>query len=119
VGAAKATWTYRGRGSGDPEVILGVTSVLVQTTPARSAVAQNTEPTVQSATIKDKLYTLNIDVQPATVGLNDIHLYATTPDRQPADIKEWKGQRDRAPDQRRPLTDETVGAPSTKPGSPS
>jgi copper transport protein len=71
-------------------VILGVTSVLVQTTPARSAVAQDTTPAVQSATMKDKLYTLTVDVQPATVGFNEIHLYASTPDGQSIDIKEWK-----------------------------
>ena len=78
--------------------ILGVTSVLVQTTPARSVVAQDSVPTVQSAIIKDKLYTLTVDVQPASIGLNDIHLYATTPDGQPADVKEWK-VRASAPDQ--------------------
>jgi hypothetical protein len=71
-------------------VILGVTSVLVQTTPARSAVAQANTPAVQSATMKDKLYTLTVDVQPATVGLNEIHLYASAPDGQAIDIKEWK-----------------------------
>jgi copper transport protein len=71
-------------------VVLGVTSVLVQTTPARSAVAQAITPAVQSTTMKDKLYTLTVDVQPATVGLNEVHLYASTPDGQSIDIKEWK-----------------------------
>jgi copper transport protein len=71
-------------------VILGVTSVLVQTTPARTVTAESTEPTVQSAVLSDPLYILTVDVQPATVGANDVHLYATTPDGQPSDVKEWR-----------------------------
>jgi hypothetical protein len=71
-------------------VVLGLTSVLVQTTPARTASAQTATPSVQTAVMKDKLYTLTIDVVPATVGLNEVHLYATTPDGLPADIKEWQ-----------------------------
>jgi copper transport protein len=71
-------------------VILGVTSVLVQTTPGRSAAAgPAAAPSVQSATMRDKLFILTVDVSPAAVGINDVHLYATTPDGQPADIKEW------------------------------
>ncbi len=71
-------------------VILGVTSVLVQTTPARSAAARpaNTA-TVQSATMTDKLFTLSVDLQPGKVGINDVHLYATTPDGQPAKVQAW------------------------------
>jgi copper transport protein len=69
-------------------VILGVTSVLVQTTPARTASTQSA-PAIQSAVIRDKLFVLTVDVLPATVGVNEVHLYATTPDGQPADIKQW------------------------------
>jgi copper transport protein len=71
-------------------LILGVTSVLVQTTPARTVAAESTDPTVLSAVLTDPLYTLTVDVQPATVGINDVHLYVTTPDGQPADIKQWR-----------------------------
>jgi copper transport protein len=71
-------------------VVLAVTSVLVQTTPARTVAAQSTAPTVQSAVLPNALFTLTVDLQPATAGLNDVHLYATTPDGQPADIKEWR-----------------------------
>jgi copper transport protein len=71
-------------------VILGVASSLVQTTPARATAAAQSPPTIQSAIMQDPLFTLTIDVQPAQVGLNDIHLYATTPDGQPADIKQWE-----------------------------
>jgi copper transport protein len=53
-------------------------------------VAQDTTPAVQSATMKDKLYTLTVDVQPARVGFNEVHLYASTPNGQSIDIKEWK-----------------------------
>jgi copper transport protein len=71
-------------------VILGVASALVQTTPARSIATAQSPPTIQSAIMRDNLFTLTIDVQPAQIGLNDIHLYATTPDGQPADIKQWE-----------------------------
>jgi copper transport protein len=71
-------------------VILGLTSVLVQTTPARTAAAQSSLPTIQSAVLTDALYVLTVDVQPATVGINEIHLYASAPDGQPSDIKEWR-----------------------------
>jgi copper transport protein len=69
-------------------VILGLTSVLVQTSPASTASASTT-PTVQSATMRDKLFTLSVDIEPAAVGANELHLYANTPDGQPADVKEW------------------------------
>jgi copper transport protein len=72
-------------------VIIGVTSVLVQVTPARtSSLDTSAVASVQSATLRDKLFTLTVDVTPGTVGTNTIHLYATTPDGQPATIKEWK-----------------------------
>jgi copper transport protein len=75
--------------------VLGVTSVLVQVTPARNASADSgtgggAAVTIQSATLRDRLYVLTVDVQPATVGVNDIHLYASTPDGQPSTIKEWQ-----------------------------
>jgi copper transport protein len=40
-------------------------------------------------TVRDRLFTLTADVVPARAGLNDVHLYATSPDEQLADIKEW------------------------------
>jgi copper transport protein len=72
-------------------VVLGVASVLVQTTPGRSAEAESAVPTIQSAELKSQLYTLIVDVQPGQVGVNYVHLYANTPDGQPADVKEWRG----------------------------
>ncbi|HEX6870579.1 MAG TPA: copper resistance protein CopC, partial [Micromonosporaceae bacterium] len=49
-------------------------------------------PSVQDAVLRDPLFTLTVDIEPATVGANQIHLYATTPDGQPADIKQWRVQ---------------------------
>ena len=72
-------------------IVIGVASVLVQTTPARTPSASSSEASVQSAQLTDKLFTLSVDLLPAQAGKqNDIHLYASTPDGQPADIKEWR-----------------------------
>ncbi len=72
-------------------VILGLTSVLVQVTPARTASEQTSQSTstVQSATLTDKLFVLTADVTPATVGINQVHLYVNTPDGQPGTVQEW------------------------------
>ena len=70
-------------------LVLGVTAVLVQTTPARTAVAQTTEPPLQSVSLTSKLFLLQADVQPATVGINEVHLYAFTPSGGPIDVKQW------------------------------
>jgi copper transport protein len=71
-------------------LVLAAASLLVQTTPARNATAGTDAPAVVSAVLRDQLFTLTADVEPASVGLNDIHLYATTPDGQPADVKQWQ-----------------------------
>ena len=71
-------------------VVLGVASVLVQTTPARTAVTQTEAPAIQDAVMPDRLFTLTVDMQPSTVGQNEIHMYATTPDGQPSDVQEWR-----------------------------
>jgi copper transport protein len=77
--------------AGVAAVVLGVTAVLVQVTPARTASELTNQSTasVQSATLKDKLFTLTADITPATVGINQVHLYANTPDGQPATVQEW------------------------------
>ncbi len=69
--------------------ILATTAVLVQTTPARSQLAESTAPTVQSALLRDELFILTLDVRPAKVGINEVHLYATTPDGQPSHVEQW------------------------------
>jgi copper transport protein len=74
-------------------IVLGVTSVLVQTTPARSAeAAQNSPAEPFSVTLTDKLFKLEVDIAPASTGLNTIHLYAFAPDGSgPQNVAEWKG----------------------------
>jgi copper transport protein len=68
-------------------VVLGLTSVLVQTTPASTA--NQSLPSSQTATMHSPLFNLSIDVEPAGVGENQIHMYATTLDGQPATVVEW------------------------------
>lgn len=72
-------------------VVLAVTSVLVQVTPARDAVAAAAEPPgIRETTLTTKLYTLQVDLEPATVGPNnEIHLYAFTPQGAPLPVQEW------------------------------
>ncbi len=72
-------------------VVLGVTSALVQIPPARSAEASQTagaSTTVTKTLTNDKM-AVQIDVFPATVGNNSIHLYAYTPDNKPLTVVEW------------------------------
>lgn len=68
-------------------VVLGLTSVLVQTTPASTA--SQTLPATQTAVMHGRLFTLSIDIEPASVGENQIHMYANTVDGQEATIVEW------------------------------
>ncbi len=71
-------------------IIIGVTSVLVQTTPARTVPASNAVPSIQSAVLSDKLFTLTVDDSPAKTGINELHVFVTTPDGLPADVQEWR-----------------------------
>ncbi|GAA0729318.1 copper resistance protein CopC [Dactylosporangium roseum] len=72
-------------------VVLAVTSVLVQTTPARSAQADRTPSGPFTGTMSTNLMKLQVDVSPATVGQNSIHLYALKPDGSgPLKVVEWK-----------------------------
>jgi copper transport protein len=47
-------------------------------------------PATRTVVLSDPLFTLTVDVAPATVGVNIIHLYATTPAGQPAVVKQWR-----------------------------
>ncbi|MDI6101872.1 copper resistance protein CopC [Actinoplanes sp. NEAU-A12] len=73
-------------------VVLGVTSFLVQEPPPRTALASETGPvsTTVTQTLTTKNMSLQVDVFPATVGNNSIHLYAYTPDSKPLPVVEWK-----------------------------
>ncbi|GAA1809093.1 CopD family protein [Luedemannella flava] len=70
-------------------VVLATTAVLVQTTPARTAVDQVEGPPLQSISLTSKLFTLQGDIQPAAVGINEIHLYAFAPTGGEIKIEQW------------------------------
>jgi copper transport protein len=72
-------------------VVLGVTSALVQIAPPRTAEAAQTatvDSTV-SQTLTNSSMALQVDIFPATVGNNSLHLYAYTPDNKPLTVVEW------------------------------
>ncbi|MQA24167.1 MAG: copper resistance protein CopC [Micromonosporaceae bacterium] len=74
-------------------VVLAVTAVLTQTTPARTDAAANAaaQPTgSRQAELSHKLYTLRIEIDPARVGDNQVRLYAATPGGKPLKVLEWK-----------------------------
>ncbi len=72
-------------------VIIGVTSVLVQIAPPRTAEAAQTGAvsTTVTKTLTDSRMALQVDVFPAAVGNNSIHLYAYTLDNKPLPVVEW------------------------------
>ena len=71
-------------------VVLGVTSALVQIPPPRTAEAAATPDTV-TRTLTSSTMALQVDIYPAAVGNNSIHLYAYTPDNKPLTVVEWTG----------------------------
>ena len=73
-------------------VVLGFTSVLVQTSPARSVQAgENTTQGPFSTTVTTNLVKLEVEVSPGRVGPNTVHLYALKPDGSgPQSVAEWK-----------------------------
>lgn len=72
-------------------VVIGVTSALVQIAPPRSAEASQVAgaSTTVTKTLTDQRMAVQIDVFPASVGNNSIHLYAYTPDNKPLTVIEW------------------------------
>jgi copper transport protein len=73
-------------------VVLALTSVLVQTSPARSAQAGDTPPGPFDTTVSTSLLKLQVDIAPGTVGQNSIHLFALKADGSgPQKVVEWKG----------------------------
>ncbi|MEV0155105.1 copper resistance protein CopC [Micromonospora sp. NPDC050686] len=73
-------------------VVLGVSAVLVQTTPARTAGAEvaGTPQGYFTTTLTSPLYTLQVELDPARRGPNSLHLYAYTKDNKPQPVAEWK-----------------------------
>ncbi len=72
-------------------VVLGVTAALVQIAPPRTAEAAQTSAatTTLTKTLTNSTMSLKVDIFPATVGNNSIHLYAYTPDNKPQTVVEW------------------------------
>ncbi|MEU5912783.1 copper resistance protein CopC [Micromonospora sp. NPDC047527] len=73
-------------------VVLGLSATLVQTTPARTAVAEpsGTQTGLFTATLSSSLFTLQVELDPAERGNNSMHLYAYTKDNQPQKVEEWR-----------------------------
>ncbi|MFY1700699.1 MULTISPECIES: copper resistance CopC/CopD family protein [Micromonospora] len=73
-------------------VVLGVTAVLVQTPPARTAATDGVgaEQGYFNTTLTSSIYSLQVELFPARRGSNTVHLYAYTPDNQPLPVEEWR-----------------------------
>jgi copper transport protein len=72
-------------------VILGVTAALVQIPPSRTAEAVTSaaeNPNVLS-TLRSDQFSLQVEIAPAQVGNNSVHLYAYAPDGKPLPVVEW------------------------------
>jgi copper transport protein len=72
-------------------LVLGVTSALVNVPPPRTAQAAETgtTSTTVTQTLRNDTMSLQVDVFPAVVGNNSLHLYAYTPDNKPLPVVEW------------------------------
>jgi len=73
-------------------VVLGVSAVLVQTTPGRSAAVEATAAVADgfAQTLDSPLYTLQFEIYPARVGdHNTVHAYVYRPDGTPLPVVEW------------------------------
>jgi copper transport protein len=70
--------------------VLIATSILVQSTPARTAAAESsiTASSPASATLNSKLYSLQVDFTPISTGM-EIHMYAYTPEGAPLKVVQW------------------------------
>jgi copper transport protein len=68
-------------------VVLAVAAALVQTPPARSEASEVPEP--YAVTLSTDLYRVRLEIDPAQVGGNSLHLYAYNPAGQPQAVVEW------------------------------
>ncbi|MFB6395505.1 copper resistance CopC/CopD family protein [Polymorphospora lycopeni] len=84
----KAVWLELGIAA----IILAVSAVLVQTTPARTAVAGGADGGVEyfTTTATSSIYSLQIEMDPAARGNNSLHMYAYTLDNRPLPVVEWR-----------------------------
>ena len=77
-------------------VILALTAVLVQTTPARTATATPAAPAAPATTtpveqtLRGDSLSLRVTVFPAQTGNNSVHLFAYTLDGKPLPVVEWR-----------------------------
>ena len=72
--------------------VLVISSVLVQTTPGRTAVQEADAPLQQdyAVTLDTELYSLQVLLEPAAQGANVVHMYAYTPDGERLPVLEWQ-----------------------------
>ncbi|MET7750294.1 copper resistance protein CopC [Micromonospora sp. NPDC005367] len=72
-------------------VVLGVTTVLVQSPPARTAAeTAGVEAGYFSSTLTSSLLDIQVEVDPAAPGNNSLHLYAYDKNSRPQPVVEWK-----------------------------
>jgi copper transport protein len=85
----RAVWTELGITA----LVLAVSAVLVQTTPARTVQTSGATGAagLYSTTLTSSLFSLQVEVDPAATGSNSIHLFAYTADNKPQPVVEWKG----------------------------
>jgi copper transport protein len=74
-------------------IVLALAAVLVQTTPGRTAAANEELAGAGyfSQTLTSNIYNLQVEVDPAETGNNSIHLYAYDRADKPLPVVEWKG----------------------------
>jgi copper transport protein len=72
-------------------VVVGMSAVLVQTTPARIEVAgaQTVAGTDFATTLDSELFSLQVVVDPAEQGSNTVHMYSFTREGEPLPVEEW------------------------------
>ncbi|MFX0594354.1 copper resistance CopC/CopD family protein [Melissospora conviva] len=89
TGLRRAIWVELGVAA----VVLALSSVLVQTTPARNAgadVAGRGGADYYNSTLTSSIYSLQVQVDPARRGNNSVHAYAYTLDNRPLPVVEWR-----------------------------
>jgi copper transport protein len=72
-------------------VVVGMSAVLVQTTPARTeaAGAQTVAGADFATTLDSELFSLQVVVDPAEQGSNTVHMYSFTREGEPLPVEEW------------------------------
>ncbi|MEW2376006.1 copper resistance protein CopC [Micromonospora sp. NPDC047812] len=73
-------------------VVLGLSAVLVQTTPARTAGADvaGARGGFFSTTLSSPNFSVQVELDPAERGNNTVHFYAYTKDNRPQPVVEWR-----------------------------